>query len=75
MEEFHKSKQYVREKIKREILPARECALTFFLLLSQTWIVDGQEVGSTQRGGGLTWATVEGAGKCLLLCIWTIQFF
>ena len=26
------------------------------------WIVDGQEAGETQSGGGLTWATVKDAG-------------
>ena len=31
-----------------------------------TWVVDGEEVGRTQKGGGLTWATVEGAGELIL---------
>ncbi|PWN99032.1 alpha/beta-hydrolase [Tilletiopsis washingtonensis] len=26
------------------------------------WLVDGKEAGETQRGGGLTWATIFGAG-------------
>ncbi|UZJ54524.1 hypothetical protein CBS101457_003844 [Exobasidium rhododendri] len=32
-----------------------------------TWVVDGKDAGTTQKGGGLTWATVEGAGHMVPL--------
>ena len=56
---FHANKQYVSSQGQSR----SDAALTGLSFPLQSFVVDGEDAGQTQEGGGLIWATIEGAGE------------